>query len=311
MLRGDRKYVLVALKMAKFNKTRLNMKNIGRLALVIFILFFALEGEIKYKISGQVICKGHGVEKSHIDAIKLVDGEIYAVDEVVTDGRGIFSLYLEPGNYSLVLTPSPGFVADPASRKQRVCVGDSNVGNVVFEVFTECAISGSAKLGNGTPLKGYVEAKNKNAGSESVSIDRNGNYKIRKLYPGVWNITFELDAFRDVEGIEVFLEDAEHKTGVNVTIPTATLALQGVILDRETKIAVPGRLIRILFTNERGEFENKMLTSDDDGMFYYNNIPPGKIYIIYNKGREFDEPEDSIIELTYDGERPAKFEIEY
>lgn len=274
----------------------------------IFVFFicicnFVVFGEVKYRVSGKVVCDGNGIANLEIEAHNVTDWNLGPGKIVITDNNGDFYFYVPNGTYELFIIDQKGYV----SREKRIfiTVKNKNIRNVIFFMEKGCIVSGVARFVDGTPIIGSVDVSNRR-GSWTSYIDRTtGKYTITGIY-GLDDskIYFFVEEVKPVS-MPITLQEGEQKE-VNLILPK-NISIKGKIIDTHSKEILFDCLIAI--TDKKSQFST---VQNELGFFYFYNLSPGKYYVFsMAKGYKYSEKElyleenetkDIIIELEKENE---------
>lgn len=257
----------------------------------VFILFIVwlfqlgflnlLQGEILFKISGQVLFNGNGVKGIILNVRNsFVDKEV----EVETDSNGYYSAYIPNGRYIIKIIKSDGFVC---KTRKEIQVDNRNVVNILFYLEKECRISGYVKFQDGNPISGSVLVKNDKSSGIS-EIDKTGKYLVKKLLPSKsTEITFLLDgiANKKIENIE--LNEGIYLENISLILQRIN-SVCGKACEKATLTPLEEVEIAMIvnhdLTNTEDEYiMNHILTrTNEKGEYCFYNIPPGNHFIYWD-----------------------------
>lgn len=257
---------------------------------------FALRAIVPVEVSGHVFDED-GNPLRNVE-VTLTDGQTYTT---TTDSNGFYVFdEVQPDDYTFDVTPPDGYAV--ISEPQDITVppdSEDPLRDNDFVLGQLPSLSGSVTAGGDPVSNVTVEITGPGGFSASTTTDAEGNYSFDGLEPGDYTVTIVVPEGYQVDGedeLSATVDDAD-VTDVDFELFRPG-SLGGMVVD-DAGDPVPGVTIEV--TGPDGPVT---LTTDDEGNYYLDDLPPGEYNVVITApdGFTVDGEDEYTITITEAGE---------
>lgn len=212
-----------------------------------------------------------------------------------TDSDGFYVFEeVQPGTYEFDIEDIDGYTVETTPANITVPDGSEEpIEDNDFVLAPLPSLSGAVTAGGSPVGNATITIEGPDGFSDSTVTDLDGNYEFEKLPPGDYTVTVEPPPGYEVDGPDELTETVADDDVENVDFALFRPgAIGGAVTDQDGSF-VPGATIEVT-----GPDGTETLTTDDEGNYYLDDLPPGDYTITITPPDGFTVVGDSSLDVT-------------